>query len=67
MAQQYRADLLVSCVHDRPLDVITALENEIKQRGLDQEVRVVTAGCRGFCAMGPVILMQPDDIFYVNV
>ena len=67
MAQQYRADLLVSCVHDRPPEVITALENEIKQRGLDKEVRVVTAGCRGFCAMGPVILMQPDDIFYVNV
>jgi len=67
MAQQYRADLLVSCVHDRPPEVITALENEIKQRGLDKEVRVVTAGCRGFCAVGPVILMQPDDIFYVNV
>jgi NADP-reducing hydrogenase subunit HndC len=67
MAQQYRADLLVSCVHDRPPEVVTALENEIKQRGLDQEIRVVTAGCRGFCAVGPVILMQPDDIFYVNV
>jgi NADH:ubiquinone oxidoreductase subunit F (NADH-binding)/(2Fe-2S) ferredoxin len=47
--------------------MITALENEIKQRGLENEVRVVAAGCRGFCAVGPVILMQPDDIFYVNV
>ena len=35
MAQQYRADLLVSCVHDRPPEVITALENEIKQ-GLEK-------------------------------
>jgi NADP-reducing hydrogenase subunit HndC len=67
MAQQYRADLLVSCIHDRSPEVVAALENEIKQRGLDQEVRVVTAGCRGFCAVGPVVLMQPDDIFYVNV
>ena len=67
MAEQYRADLLVSCVHDRPPELIAALENEIKQRGLEKEIRVVTAGCRGFCAVGPVILMQPDDIFYVNV
>ena len=67
MADQYRADLLVSCIHDRPPEMIAALENEIKQRGLDQEIRVVSAGCRGFCAVGPVILMQPDDIFYVNV
>ncbi len=67
MADQYRADLLVSCIHDRPPEMIAALENEIKQRGLGQEIRVVSAGCRGFCAVGPVILMQPDDIFYVNV
>jgi NADH:ubiquinone oxidoreductase subunit F (NADH-binding)/(2Fe-2S) ferredoxin/NAD-dependent dihydropyrimidine dehydrogenase PreA subunit len=67
MAQQFRADLLVSCIHDRPPELIAALENEIKQRGLEKEVRVVTAGCRGFCTMGPVILMQPDDVFYVNV
>jgi len=67
MAEQYRADVLVSCVHDRAPDFIPALEAEVKRRGLEEEVRVVEAGCRGFCSMGPVILIEPDGIFYVGL
>ncbi len=67
MAEQYRADVLVSCLHDRAPGLIPALEEEIKQRGLEEEVRVVEAGCRGFCHMGPVLLIEPDNIFYVGV
>jgi NADH:ubiquinone oxidoreductase subunit F (NADH-binding)/(2Fe-2S) ferredoxin len=67
MAERYRADVLVSCVHDRVPDLIPALEAEVKRRGLEGEVRVVEAGCRGFCAMGPVLLIEPDGIFYVGL
>ena len=67
MAEQYRADVLVSCVHDRAPDFIPALEAEVKRRGLEGEVRVVEAGCRGFCSMGPVIMIEPDGIFYVGL
>ncbi len=65
--KQHRADILVSCLHDRAPELIPALEAEIKQRGLEKEVKVVSAGCRGFCDMGPVLLIQPDDIFYLGV
>jgi NADH:ubiquinone oxidoreductase subunit F (NADH-binding)/(2Fe-2S) ferredoxin/Pyruvate/2-oxoacid:ferredoxin oxidoreductase delta subunit len=44
-----------------------ALKAEIKQRGLEGEVRVVEAGCRGFCSMGPVILIEPEGVFYIGV
>jgi NADH:ubiquinone oxidoreductase subunit F (NADH-binding)/(2Fe-2S) ferredoxin/Fe-S-cluster-containing hydrogenase component 2 len=67
MADQYRADLLVSCLHDRPPELLAALDAELAQRGLDKEIRVVKAGCRGWCAQGPVLHVQPDDIFYVGV
>jgi NADH:ubiquinone oxidoreductase subunit F (NADH-binding)/(2Fe-2S) ferredoxin/Fe-S-cluster-containing hydrogenase component 2 len=67
MADAYRADLLVSCLHDRPPDLINALEAEIRRRGLDGEVRVVKAGCRGWCTSGPVLHVLPDDTLYVNV
>ena len=67
MAEQYRADVLVSCLHGRSPELIPALEEELKQRGLETEVKVVDAGCRGLCSMGPVLLIQPDGIFYVNV
>jgi NADH:ubiquinone oxidoreductase subunit F (NADH-binding)/(2Fe-2S) ferredoxin/Pyruvate/2-oxoacid:ferredoxin oxidoreductase delta subunit len=67
MAEQYRADVLVSCLHDKSPELLPALEAEVKQRGLEGEVRVVEAGCRGFCSMGPVILVEPEGVFYVGV
>ena len=45
MAEQYRADVLVSCLHGRSPELIPALEEELKQRGLEAEVRVIDAGC----------------------
>ncbi len=67
MAGRYRADVLVSCLHGRFPGLIPALEEEVGRRGLAGEVRVVETGCRGFCAMAPVVLIQPDGILYVNV
>jgi NADH:ubiquinone oxidoreductase subunit F (NADH-binding)/(2Fe-2S) ferredoxin len=40
------------------------LQAEIKKRGLQNEVAVVTTGCNGFCAVGPIMVVQPDGIFY---
>ena len=65
--QQHRADVLVSCLHGRSPELIPAFREEIKRRGLADEVEVVETGCRGFCAMGPVVLVQPDGLFYINV
>ncbi len=67
MAERHRADVLVSCLHDRAPDLLPALRQEIEQRGLAGEVRVIEAGCRGFCSMGPVLLIEPDGTFYVGV
>jgi len=44
-----------------------ALEDEVLRRGLAGEVRVVQTGCRGFCAMGPIIMIYPEGIFYCQV
>ncbi len=41
-----------------------ALEAEIKVKNLVDEVKVVETGCNGFCAVGPVMLVQPEKIFY---
>jgi len=64
----YRTHLMVcagtGCVSNRSLDVRDALENEIRRRGLQHEVQVVTTGCNGFCGAGPIMVVQPDGIFY---
>jgi len=41
-----------------------ALENELKRWKLTEEIKVVETGCNGFCAVGPVMLAQPEGIFY---
>ena len=41
-----------------------ALEKELQKQGLAEEIKVVETGCNGFCAVGPVMLVQPEGIFY---
>ncbi len=64
----YRAHLLVcagtSCVSNHSFDIKAALENELKKRGLDQEIQVVTSGCNGLCDRGPTMIVQPEGIIY---
>jgi len=67
MAERHRADLIVNCLHGRCEDLVPKLREEIERRGLAGEVGVVESGCRGMCAMGPVLLIQPDGLFYMEV
>jgi NADH:ubiquinone oxidoreductase subunit F (NADH-binding)/(2Fe-2S) ferredoxin/Pyruvate/2-oxoacid:ferredoxin oxidoreductase delta subunit len=64
----YRTHLLVcagtGCVSCGAFDVKQALEDEIRRRGLEREVLVVAADCNGFCERGPILLVQPDGVFY---
>ncbi len=64
----YRVHCMVcagtGCVSNRSLDVRDALEKEIRKRGLADEVQVVTTGCNGFCAVGPLMVVHPDGVFY---
>jgi len=44
-----------------------SLIEEIEKQGLHQEIQVVETGCNGFCAVGPVMLVQPEGIFYEKI
>jgi NADH:ubiquinone oxidoreductase subunit F (NADH-binding)/(2Fe-2S) ferredoxin len=55
------------CVSSGSFKVGSALEAEIARRGLTDEVQVVRTGCQGFCAEGPVTIVQPDGVFYRQV
>jgi NADH:ubiquinone oxidoreductase subunit F (NADH-binding)/(2Fe-2S) ferredoxin/Pyruvate/2-oxoacid:ferredoxin oxidoreductase delta subunit len=71
MAERYRADVLVCtcpvCTKAGAPEVEQALKAEVERRGLAGEVRVVETGSRGFCSMGPVIIIQPEGILYCQV
>jgi NADH:ubiquinone oxidoreductase subunit F (NADH-binding)/(2Fe-2S) ferredoxin/Pyruvate/2-oxoacid:ferredoxin oxidoreductase delta subunit len=67
----FRTDVLVcagtGCVSGDSFATATALEKEILKKGLGQEVQVIRTGCQGFCAEGPIVIVQPDGIFYCGV
>jgi len=66
--KQYRAHCLVcagtGCVSNHAFDIKETLEKELVRQGLENEVAVITTGCNGFCERGPVMVVQPDNIFY---
>lgn len=43
------------------------LELIIKARGYEEEVKVIRTGCFGFCEQGPIVKIEPDNVFYVRV
>jgi NADH:ubiquinone oxidoreductase subunit F (NADH-binding)/(2Fe-2S) ferredoxin/NAD-dependent dihydropyrimidine dehydrogenase PreA subunit len=52
------------CVSNRAFTIKEALEKELKKHRLDDEIRIVLTGCNGFCAVGPIMVVQPEGIFY---
>ncbi len=47
--------------------ILAELNKSIEKYGLKEKVKVIMAGCFGFCAKGPIVKIEPDDTFYVQV
>ena len=67
----YRAHLMLcagtGCVSNNSFRIKESLEKEIKKHSLQDEILVVMTGCNGFCAVGPIMVVKPDGIFYQNL
>jgi len=67
----YRTHLMLcagtACVSNNSFKIKEALEKEIKKHSLQDEILVVMTGCNGFCAVGPIMVVKPDGIFYQNL
>lgn len=48
-------------------NIISRLEECLKERALEDEVQVIATGCFGFCEKGPIVKIMPDNTFYVQV
>ncbi len=48
-------------------EVLAAFHEELGKRSLSHEVDVRWTGCRGFCERGPLVVLQPSDLFYQGV
>ena len=66
--RSYRLHLMVcagtGCVSNHSFEIKSALAKEIRKHGLENEVTIVPTGCNGFCERGPIMVVQPGNIFY---
>ncbi len=44
-----------------------AFERELAAAGIADEIKLVTTGCFGLCALGPIVIVYPDGTFYSMV
>ncbi len=47
--------------------IIDALNQELTNQGIQEQVEVVRTGCFGLCELGPVVIVYPEGIFYSRV
>ncbi|MCP4525234.1 MAG: NADH-quinone oxidoreductase subunit F [Aestuariibacter sp.] len=48
-------------------EVIAAFKAEIEKQGLQADVNTKETGCPGFCERGPVVVIYPEEICYLQV
>ena len=67
----YRSHVLVcggtGCTSSHSAEIIEKLEQELKAKSLENEVKVIKTGCFGLCALGPVMIVYPEGCFYSEV
>ena len=67
----YRTHALVcagaACLSSGADEVQAALESAIQTNGLSSEIRVVRTGCVGSCDLAPILIVEPDSVFYKGV
>ncbi|MPW24404.1 NADH-quinone oxidoreductase subunit F [Alkalibaculum sp. M08DMB] len=55
------------CLASESEKLLEILNHVIKARKCGDKVKVVKTGCFGFCEQGPILKIEPDDVFYVRV
>ena len=55
------------CTSSHSMDIRDTLIKELKLAGIEDEIKVVTTGCFGLCALGPIMIVYPEGTFYSKV
>ena len=68
---KYKYQILIcggtGCHSNHSGDLINEFKALIGEKGLQNDVEVIQTGCFGLCAVGPVVIVYPEDAFYSKV
>lgn len=67
----YRKQIVVcagtGCTSSGSKKVVEAIDAALEREKLQDDVLVVKTGCFGLCALGPVVIVYPEGVFYSQV
>jgi NADH-quinone oxidoreductase subunit F len=55
------------CQAASSLAVVDAVKAALAKQGIAADVKVRTTGCHGFCEQGPILVIEPGNIFYCHL
>jgi NADH-quinone oxidoreductase subunit F len=55
------------CRGSGSLKVVEAFEKQIRIHNIQDKLTIKKTGCHGFCEIGPVLVIEPDNILYQKV
>ncbi len=55
------------CCASGCLSVLTSLREELQRKELTEKIKIRTTGCHGFCEQGPLMVIEPENIFYCHI
>ena len=55
------------CAEGRSEEVLKALKEEVKKRGLKGRVRALKSGCMDLCEKGPNVMVFPEGVLHSGV
>lgn len=55
------------CTDKGSRDLLMAMNEALDEKNLLGRVTLTSTGCLGPCALGPVVVVQPDNVWYKEV
>lgn len=55
------------CISSGAEEVLKKLQDEVKAKGLEQEIEVIPSGCMGPCNQGPLVKYLPENIIHQHI
>ncbi len=55
------------CISSKADEIKEEFEKQIIAQGLQKDVIIDFTGCHGFCAQGPIVIIEPEDIMYCQL
>ncbi|MEJ6949885.1 NADH-ubiquinone oxidoreductase-F iron-sulfur binding region domain-containing protein [Natronospora cellulosivora (SeqCode)] len=56
-----------ACTSADAEELKNALSDELEKQNLKDNYKIIETGCSGSCDFGPLLIIDPGDVFYVNL